>query len=773
MSIVARLVLLVALATSPILVAQLFTHLELWRERKAADDAEAMRYSRLVAADAERLIEGMRGILIAVSETPFVQRLDVQQCSSYLAGLAAHYPQLLNITLINAAGQPVCANSPIAPNATAIDRFYFQEAMRTDEFVIGEYIVGRSIPKPQLPVALPLRDDAGSRFVLSIGINLQWLQQSLGSLSLPPDTRVWIADKVGRVIAAPSVPDLVGHPLPAELQPVLGKNEGLFERDSSGGTPRLIAFQPLTADPVGLIVAVDLSRHELYSTLTRITRRDFGILLAAVIVAAVITAFGARFVLVHPLRMLTVAARQWSQGNFKARTSPRDRTSEIGQLGVAFDQMADTVERNRLALQSANESLEKRVAERTAELLAASKQLESEMAERQVAEASLRQAQKMEAIGQLTGGIAHDFNNLLTAIGGSIEFLIKALPAPNQRTMRYATLARESVKRASSMTHRLLAFARQQPLEMQVVDLNRLIAGMSDLLRRSLGETVAVETVLAGGLWLTRSDPAQLENALLNLAINARDAMPQGGRLTIETANAFLDVAYAKAHAGVEPGQYVMLAVSDTGTGMSPEVIARAFDPFFTTKAAGKGTGLGLSMIYGFAKQSSGHVKIYSELGQGTTIKLYLPRLFATTGPAPQPSAAPPISLYARNSMTVLVVEDDEAVLETSAGFLNELGYAVLTARDAVTALDLLRKHAEIGVLFTDVVLGGDLNGRELAEQACHERPTLRVLFTTGYTANAIIHGGILDPGVHLVPKPFTAAMLGAALHDLIDSPER
>jgi signal transduction histidine kinase/ActR/RegA family two-component response regulator len=389
--------------------------------------------------------------------------------------------------------------------------------------------------------------------------------------------------------------------------------------------------------------------------------------------------------------------------------------------------------------------------------------LRVESQRREQAEAAFRQAQKMEAIGRLTGGIAHDFNNLLTAISGSVEYLVKAIPTQDDRTRRYAAMARESVQRAATLTHRLLAFSRQQALETKSVNLNRLVAGMSELLRRTLGEDVQIETVLAGGLWPTESDPNQLENTLLNLAINARDAMPDGGKLTIETLNAHLDASYAAAHAEVEPGQYVQLAVTDTGCGMTPEIVGKVFEPFFTTKPAGKGTGLGMSMVYGFVKQSRGHIKIYSEVGRGTTVKIYLPRSPQSAELPPDLSEAPPRPPQSHGE-TVLVVEDDDAVRGLSVATLQELGYRVISARDAAAALDLLRGNPDVRLLFTDVVLPGSLNGRRLAEQACILRPGLPVLFTTGYTPNAIIHNGVLDSGVHLLSKPFSAAELGAKI---------
>jgi CheY-like chemotaxis protein len=300
-----------------------------------------------------------------------------------------------------------------------------------------------------------------------------------------------------------------------------------------------------------------------------------------------------------------------------------------------------------------------------------------------------------------------------------------------------------------------------------VVNINRLVSGMSELLVRTLGEDIEIETVLASGLWMTRTDPAQLENCLLNLAINARDAMPHGGKLTVETANASLDSAYVAAYPDVLAGQYVMLAVSDTGTGMSAETVTRAFDPFFTTKPAGLGTGLGLSMVYGFTRQSGGHAKIYSELGQGTVVKLYLPRVPAGAEvPVAEPVA--PAAAASAGNETILVVEDDEAVQAVTIGFLEDLGYHAVHARDAESALAVVRARGNLALLFTDVVLPGGFNGRRLAEEAVRLRPGLKVLFTSGYTPKAIIHGGILDADVELLSKPFTVEALAEKLRAIL-----
>ncbi len=385
------------------------------------------------------------------------------------------------------------------------------------------------------------------------------------------------------------------------------------------------------------------------------------------------------------------------------------------------------------------------------------------------AEQALRQAQKMEAVGQLTGGIAHDFNNMLAVITGSLDLLERRLGDGDPRTKRQLDAAAEAARRAASLTQRLLAFSRQQPLRPEAIHVNGLVAGMSDLLHHSLGSDIRLETVLAAGLWRVHADPNQLENVILNLSVNARDAMPDGGRLTIETQNAHVDDRYAAAHLGVSAGQYVLIAISDSGTGMTAEVMAKAFDPFFTTKAVGKGTGLGLSQVYGFVKQSGGHVKIYSELGEGTTVKIYLPRALAQAADAPADDAASALALGDAQEV-VLVVDDEPAVRQFSVDALEELGYRVLEADGAAAALRLIDAHPEIDLLFTDIVMP-DVNGRKLAEAAREKRPSLRVLYTTGYTRNAVVHNGVLDPGVELIGKPYSLDQLAAKVRQVLDAP--
>lgn len=419
------------------------------------------------------------------------------------------------------------------------------------------------------------------------------------------------------------------------------------------------------------------------------------------------------------------------------------------------------------AQEQAAEHLEALVAERTQELENANEELKNEMIERERVEGSLRQSQKMEAVGQLTGGLAHDFNNLLTGISGSLELTRARLSQGKADSVdRYITTAQEAVKRAAALTHRLLAFSRRQALEPKPTNVNRLVTGMEELIRRTVGPAIHVEVVGAGGLWSTLVDSNQLENALLNLCLNARDAMPQGGRLTIETANRWLDERGAR-DLDIAPGQYISLCVTDTGTGMEPDVAAHAFDPFFTTKPLGQGTGLGLSMIYGFARQSGGQIRIYSEVGKGTTMCLYLPR--HDDDPNFNDAANfPEASESLGDGEVVLVIDDEPSIRMLITDVLSDTGYSVLEASDGPAGLRVLQSAARIDLLITDVGLPGGMNGRQVADAARSLRPDLRVLFITGYAENALMGNGHLEKGMHVLAKPFEVERLAIKIRELI-----
>ena len=393
--------------------------------------------------------------------------------------------------------------------------------------------------------------------------------------------------------------------------------------------------------------------------------------------------------------------------------------------------------------------------------------LRTEIDGREAAESQVRQLQKMESLGALTGGIAHDFNNMLAVVLGGIELAKRRLRSDPDKADQLLDNAREGATRAATLTARLLAFARNQPLAPTPLDVNKLVGGMCDMLHRTLGEAVQVECVYGAGLWRCYADPGEVENAILNLAINGRDAMPEGGKLTVESANAHIDDAYARSRPEVAAGQYVLICVTDTGTGMSPDTIERAFDPFFTTKAVGKGTGLGLSQVFGFVKQSGGHVAIYSEPGEGTTVKLYLPR-FVGADAVETLVSAPDAMPVGTASEVILVVEDEQRVRHYAVDALRELGYTAISADSPAEALRALEDQPEITLLFTDIVMP-DMTGRQLADAAIIKRPDLKILFTTGYTRNAVVHNGMIDVGVAFLSKPYGMGDLARKIRDVLD----
>ncbi|MET0361596.1 MAG: PAS domain-containing protein, partial [Sphingobium sp.] len=416
----------------------------------------------------------------------------------------------------------------------------------------------------------------------------------------------------------------------------------------------------------------------------------------------------------------------------------------------ALEEERDTATAELRALTS---ELEERVAIRTAELMKA--------------EEALRQSQKMEAVGQLTGGLAHDFNNLLAGISGALEMMkIRLAQGRMGDVDKYVLAAQGASRRAAALTHRLLAFSRRQTLAPHPTDVNALVSGMADLVQRTVGPSIAVETVGAAGLWTAIVDPSQLENALLNLCINARDAMPDGGKLTIETANKWLDRGAAHQH-DLPDGQYLSLCVSDNGTGMTADVAAKAFEPFFTTKPLGQGTGLGLSMIYGFAKQSGGQVRIYSEVGDGTTVCIYLPRHYGPAEELPEESANA-VPMGTASGQTVLVVDDEPTVRLLVTEVLEELGYAVLEAQDSIAGLKILQSDVRIDFLITDVGLPGGMNGRQMADAGREHRPDLKILFITGYAENAILNSGHLEPGMAILTKPFAVDALAQRVREAL-----
>jgi signal transduction histidine kinase len=771
-----RLFALVLVAMLPAMAIQAYNEIAGREMREAEVRDDALRLAQFAAGEMYRIVENARGVLTAVANLPAIRNSDVAGCKVYVTSLQRDFPQYVGIGAIDLTGHPFCANIPIPENTNASDRDFFRTARDTGAFTIGDYIVGRLIARPVLPFGLPFRDASGRiAGVVYASLDLEWLAHHFAeNAGSQKNATLLIADRNGTVlIREPNNAGYAGKKLGPEYgSQVFAKEPGTAEITGVDGVKRIIGFVPTGALSKALYIGVGLTETDAFAGINDATR--FGFLLIGVGLATglIVAWLGGRYFISRPIDRLARAAAQWGRGNFAARTGLESGgRSELTELGVTFDTMAEQLLREQQENASLLATLENRVEDRTRVLETTNRELRGEMQRREQAEEALRHLQKVEALGQLTGGVAHDFNNILQVILASLDAVQRRLSRGGSITPTdggsQIEAAIRSAERAAILTRQLLAFARRQPLAPQTVDLNRLVQGMSELLRRTLGETIQIETVLSGGLWPVSVDVSQLESAIINIAVNARDAMSTGGRLTIETANAFLDEDYAGAHGEVQPGQYVMLAMTDSGAGMSREVLEQAFDPFFTTKEIGQGTGLGLSQVYGFIKQSGGHVKIYSRPGEGTTVKMYLKRLasLADVLAAPQRDDAPPSGV----NEIILVVEDEEMVRETTIAMLSDLGYSIREAANGEAALRILSESDDIHLLFTDIGLPGGLNGRQLADKAHELRPGLRVLYTTGYARNAVVHHGVLDAGVELLVKPFSYAALATKIRSLLD----
>ncbi|MFN0186262.1 MAG: ATP-binding protein [Aquabacterium sp.] len=659
---------------------------------------------------------------------------DRAQCSAFLAEVREAHPQYTGILTINPDGRLFCDSLRTGRELDLNDRGYFRRALAQRGGVVLEPTFGRLTGRAVMQVASPVRAPDGSlRFVLLASLDLSKLAP-LDAKDVP-SARLLLVDDKGTVLVAtsPQAPgiaaggSIAGTPLgqfsaqspdTGITRLVMPDGQRFIWARADNATLANAGLRVLAGAPEAAVVA-EANRHFQHELLL--------ILLFAAGLFMALWWVAERFIR-DPIAGMTQMAGRLAGGDLAARVQAPLPRGELGDLATALNHAAG-------ALQLQREDIAR-------------------------LDARLMQSQRLEAIGQLTGGVAHDFNNLLTVVLGNADLLAETCvddPAKRQA----AQMIVEAAQSGAVLTQQLLAFARKQPLMPGVVDVNQRIAALDPLLRRTLGEHIEIEVVRGAGLWPALVDATQLENALLNLCLNARDAMPTGGKLTLETANASLDRRYADQYPELTPGQYTLIAVSDTGVGIAAQDLPRVFEPFFTTKAKGKGTGLGLAMVYGFAKQSGGHIGIYSEPGQGTTVKLYLPR---ATGPRAVAEGPPVEDVVPGAGQTLLVVEDDEAVRQLACHELRALGYRVLQAASGAQALPLLEGGETIDLLFTDVVMPGGMSGRELADAARRLRPGLRVLYTSGYTENAIVHHGRLDPGVQLLPKPYRRTELARAV---------
>ena len=741
MSIRSRLLLLTLLAT---LLPVLLGVARFLQARQATIEADTDQLSQLAQQHAETLNERVQGtaqLLYGLARArDLLHSAGREGCSAFLSEVREAYPQYTGIITIRPDGRLYCDSLHSGRELDLRDRAYFKAALAATSGVVLEPTFGRLTGIAVLQVAHPVRSGQGELlFVLLASLNLQKLVENQ-PLALPGAQLLLLTDK-GQVLArsrSAGSGDAAGSSL---------AGTPLFSFIAGGGTRSTEVIGPngqlevwAVADSAltkaaRLHVAAGVPKGALVQEADRRFRQDLALLTAAALALFMAVWLVAEVSIRRQAGRITAMVHRLAGGDLSARIAAPLPRGELGELMAVLNQTANSLEQQRSDITELN--------------------------------ARLQQSQRMEAVGQLTGGIAHDFNNLLTVVSGNAELLLEdtaADPAQRQLVQMIATAA----QRGAALTQRLLAFARKQALDPKAVDLNQLVAGLDPMLRRTLGEHIQIELVRAAGLWPALVDQGQLENALLNLCLNARDAMPGGGRLTLETANARLDEDYAARNGEVTPGQYVMLAVSDTGQGIAPEHLQRVFEPFFTTKERGKGTGLGLSMVYGFVKQSAGHVMIYSEPGHGTSVKLYLPRVGGEAAAAAQPSDSGGI---VGGSETILLVEDDAAVRQVALAALRSFGYTVIEAVDGPSALALLEQRPDIELLFTDVVMPGGMNGRALADAARRLRPGLRVLYTSGYTENAIVHHGRLDAGALLLGKPYRRRELDRAIRAALAQP--
>jgi len=757
-----RLVILVVAATVPAVLVLMYLQHDLRTESRTRIGDEALRQAELLNADMTNVVEGARQLSLAITHFVAVQTGD-PACRKNLEDLRSDLPTYAVLSIIVEDGRIICTTDGDQPGwARAPVLAHVREIIQRGSFDIGTY----SPPTPEhgaiVPFCMPFTTLSGRHAVVIVGLSLDWLGQHLGELKRPADSTIGIADRDGITIARfPDHEKFVGKLFPAPVRPfVNAARRGNAVVMGYDGKERLIGFVPATERPVGMFVSIGMYLPGMLAAIDDATFKGTVLIVIGALLSLVLAlVIGDRFVR-KPTAALLAAARRWSSGDLSARAELNESPkTEFGSLAIAFNGMAEALGRQRAELEDLNTSLEARVAERTSELTDSRNRLQIEMAEREKSDANLRQAQKLQAVGQLAGGVAHDFNNLLTAVVGALDLIRGRLPTGQEGLVRLVDNALHAAERGSKLTSQLLAFSRRQRLLPVPTDLNMTVVALSNLLGSTLGRSIRIQTDLVQDLWPAMIDPSQIEAAILNLAINARDAMPDGGVLTIATRNVTFGVG-----SNIAGGDYVAVRVSDTGTGMSQEVVARAFEPFFTTKEPGRGSGLGLSQVHGLAVQSGGDVRIESKPGEGTTVTLLVPRATAL------PATARTDSLQGRalrRRARILIVDDDVDVRQMTGEMLSERGYIVEMAADGQEAITILKRDGNFDAMLVDYVMPG-INGVELMHMARTVCPGMKALLMTGH---AEMRAGELIGSESILRKPFNIATLDERLERLFARP--
>jgi signal transduction histidine kinase/ActR/RegA family two-component response regulator len=749
----ARLLVIVVLAMLPaILVLVSFQH-ELQINRRVQARTVALRQAEILNTSLGAIVEGARQLMTTITHFERVNRFD-PACTAVLQGVTKDLPSYAFLAVANAQGVAVCISTRTTMPPGVVEAMA-ANAMAEPGFAIGQYRAASPGYPAFLSFGLPFTaEPSGSKGVVLAGLSLEWLGQFVASIRRPADAIFSIVDRNGIVLAREPDPQIwVGRHVVPDVVPLLNQAQaGTAIVPSFEGKRRIVGFVPSTIEPVGLYVSAGFLLDELTADIDAAAWRGYLMIgVAACLSVLLALIVGQRFVQA-PTAMLLRAAEDLGSGDLTVRAKlPKGSAREFHNIGAAFNAMAATLEQQRSELQSLNDALETRVEERTRALLESNDRLQVEIAERAAAEDRLRQAQKLQAVGQLAGGIAHDFNNLLTAVMGSLELMRRRIAPGDAHLLRLVDMAGLAVERGTRLTSKLLGFSRNQPLLSVPIDVAAALEGMAALLSSTLGAAIWLETKLSPGLWIVAIDPNQFETAILNLALNARDAMPSGGRLLITAINR--TIPPSEATLDLPAGDYVSVTVADSGMGMSEETLARAFEPFFTTRALGEGAGLGLSQVHGLVRQSGGDVRINSRAGAGTRVTMLLPRTFQE--PVQYASNAPVVKSPApADDRTILLVDDDDDVRDVMASLLTDGGYGVVQAADGEAALACLADTDQsIRFVIADYAMPG-MSGRELLMRVRGIRPDLPVLLVTGYADFTALSGDELLAD-QIVRKPF------------------
>jgi signal transduction histidine kinase len=722
-SLLSRLFVLVAAAMLPAIAIQAYNEIDLRRTRKVEVQDEALGLAKLAAAEQQQIVQGVRQALIALSELPAIKAKDVQGCNAYLSRIKQRYPEFIAFFVVDMNGNTFCDSTREHKPSTAAGRAYFASAVKTGKFTVGEFAIGRVTGRNCLHFALPFYDDEDRMGgVVIAALSLDWLANYIANKGVPEGSALAITDRNG--ISLARYPDnglFVGKKLPSGKDP-LHYNGTVADIVNIDGVRRIVGFSAVGGD---LLVGFGLDRAQTFTRIEHRTQRDVFFIVMSALLVLILTAWGARRFIQRPFAQLVDAANRWRLGEFGRRVDIPGN-SEIAGVAKAFNAMADALKHREHELSEAREQF--------------------------------HQSQKMESVGQLTGGVAHDFNNLITVVSANLE-LIEAGDDIG-KAKRFAAAARRAVDRGTKLTAQLLAFSRRQVLNPKPVNANQLVSEFQGLIRKAVGEACHVKVQTQEELWLCHVDPSLLETALLNLALNARDAMPNGGVLEIEMKNFVVNEG---AVPGCSPGSYVSLSVRDTGSGMSAEVLDRVFEPFFTTKEVGKGTGLGLSMVYGFVRQSGGHITIESALGKGTTIALYLPK--ATQKPDIEMEDVQSQEFPA-GSERILVVEDNDDLLDLTSAMLTKSGYQVRCARNGTEALRMLQSE-EFDLVLSDIVMPNGINGIEVTREARRLNKRIKVLLASGYAGDVLERHQAVGE-FPIIDKPFRMSDLAARLRSIL-----